>query len=57
MKEQSVQLVDKVKSKTTKVPTVFDDGTVSAEGEEPLELLENEIEGIDISEASKPSSI
>lgn len=57
LKEQSVSLVDKVKSKTTKVPTVFDDGTVSAEGEEPLELLENEKEGIEVSEAAKPSSI
>ncbi|KGR73592.1 YtxH domain-containing protein [Ureibacillus manganicus] len=57
LKEQSVNLVDKVKSKTTKVPTVFYDGTVSAEGEEPIELLENEIEGIEISDASKPSSI
>lgn len=57
LKEQSVQLVDKVKSKTSKLPTVFDDGTVSAEGEEPLELLENEIEGTEISEAARPSSI
>jgi len=57
LKEQSVQLVDKVKSKTTKLPTVFDDGTVSAEGEEPLELIENEIEGTEISEAARPSSI
>lgn len=57
LKEQSVQLVDKVKSKSAKVPTVFDDGTVSAEGEEPLELIENEAESIEISEAAKPSSI
>ena len=55
LKEQSTQLVDKVKYKTSKVPTVFDDGTVSYEGEEPLE---NETyEGVDISEASRPSSI
>jgi len=57
LKEQSVQLVDKVKLKATKVPTVFDDGTVSYEGEEPIELIENEVEGIEISEAAKPSSI
>ncbi len=58
LKEQSVSLVDKVKLRTTKVPTLYDDGTVSAEGEEPLELIENELtEGIEISEASKPSSI
>ena len=55
IKEQSSQLVDKVKSKTAKVPTVFDDGTVSYEGEEPLE--NDTYEGIDIAEASKPSSI
>ena len=55
LKEQSTQIVDKVKYKTSKVPTVFDDGTVSYEGEEPLE---NETyEGIDIAEASRPSSI
>lgn len=57
LKEQSVHLVDKVKSKSTKVPTVFDDGTVSAEGEEPIELIENEKEGIEISDAARPSSI
>ncbi|HWL22516.1 MAG TPA: YtxH domain-containing protein [Ureibacillus sp.] len=57
IKEQSVQLVDKVKTKSPKVPTVFDDGTVSAEGEEPLELIENELEGIEISDAARPSSI
>lgn len=57
LKEQSVQLVDKVKSKSPKVPTVFDDGTVSAEGEEPIELIENEKEGIEISDAARPSSI
>lgn len=37
IKEQSSQLVDKVKAKASKAPTVFDDGTVSSEGEEPLE--------------------
>ncbi|SOC36618.1 YtxH domain-containing protein [Ureibacillus acetophenoni] len=57
LKEQSVQLVDKVKSKSSKVPTVFYDGTVSAEGEEPIELIENEKEGIEISDAARPSSI
>lgn len=39
-KEKTVQLVDKVMTKSSKIvtPTVFDDGTVSAEGEEPLEI-------------------
>jgi len=38
IQEQSTQLVEKVKTlKTAKAPTVFDDGTVSFEGEEPLE--------------------
>lgn len=38
LQEQSTQLVEKVKTlKTAKAPTVFDDGTVSFEGEEPLE--------------------
>ncbi|QPQ34658.1 MULTISPECIES: YtxH domain-containing protein [unclassified Lysinibacillus] len=38
IQEQSSQLVEKVKTlKTAKAPTVFDDGTVSFEGEEPLE--------------------
>jgi gas vesicle protein len=36
-KEKTTQLVDKVKSKSSKTPTVFDDGTVSSEGEEPLD--------------------
>lgn len=36
LKEQSVTLVEKVKAKTAKQPPVFD-GTVSSEGEEPLE--------------------
>ena len=37
LKEQSATLVEKVKAKTAKQPPVFDDGTVSSEGEEPLE--------------------
>jgi len=37
IQEQSTQLVEKVKLKSAKAPTVFDDGTVSFEGEEPLE--------------------
>lgn len=38
IQEQSTQLVEKVKIlKSAKAPTVFDDGTVSFEGEEPLE--------------------
>ena len=36
LKEQSTQLVEKVK-KTPKSAPVLDDGTVSSEGEEPLE--------------------
>ena len=79
LKEQSTQLVDKVKSKSVKTPTVFDDGTVSSEGEEPLdhvavgdmsdgieevadrdtekELLEDALEGNDVSNSARPSSI
>lgn len=49
LKEQSTQLVDKVKGKSVMAPTVFDDGTVSSEGEEPLEdvveKVSNAIEG------------
>lgn len=37
LKEQSVTLVEKVKAKTAKQPPAYDDGTVSSEGEEPLE--------------------
>lgn len=37
IKEQSSTLVEKVKAKTAKQPPAFDDGTVSSEGEEPLE--------------------
>lgn len=37
IKEQSTHLVDKVMTKSPKVPT--DDGTVSLEGEEPLEEM------------------
>ena len=38
-KERTVQLVDKVITKSKIVtPTVYDDGTVSAEGEEPLDI-------------------
>lgn len=44
LKEQSTNLVEKVKSKTAKQPPVFD-GTVSSEGEEPLE--EPIAEGVD----------
>ena len=79
LKDQSTHLVDKVKSKTSKAPTVFDDGTVSSEGEEPLDEVvsaveeviteategieavaataEEKLNGADISEASRPSSI
>ena len=79
LKDQSTHLVDKVKSKASKAPTVFDDGTVSSEGEEPLDEVvsaveeviteategieavadaaEEKLQGTDISEASRPSSI
>ena len=79
LKDQSTHLVDKVKAKTSKAPTVFDDGTVSSEGEEPLDEVvsaveeviteategieavadaaEEKLQGADISEASRPSSI
>lgn len=49
IKEQSTQLVDKVKTINTKVPQVFDDGTVSYEGEEPLE--DETYEGVEIGRA------
>ena len=39
LKEQSATLVEKVKAKTGKQPPAFDDGTVSSEGEEPLEEI------------------
>lgn len=39
LKEQSATLVEKVKAKTAKQPPAFDDGTVSSEGEEPLEEI------------------
>lgn len=63
IKEQSSNFVDKVKAKTQKTPTVFDDGTVSYEGEEPLEELVTTDSGEgfeaveDMSEVSRPSSI
>lgn len=44
-----------MKSKTSKVPRVFDDGTVSYEGEEPLEM--ETYEGVDMAEIARPSSI
>lgn len=52
IKEQSSQLVDKVKAKTAKSPTVIDDGTVSYE-EDPIERFE----GFDMAEVARPSSI
>lgn len=55
IKEQSNQIVEKVKAKTSNIPQVYDDGTVSYEGEEPLEENSEEIE--DISEVARPSSI
>ncbi len=49
IKEQSTHLVDKVKGKSTKMPSVFDDGTVSSEGEEPLDEI---VEPVSIEENS-----
>lgn len=46
LKEQSAHLVDKVKAKTTKSHTVIDDGTVSSEGEEPLEEIVDAVESV-----------
>lgn len=69
-KEKTTHLVDKVKGKSTQMPSVFDDGTVSSEGEEPLDdlvetvstddtseqnVVQDEVE--DMSEISRPSSI
>ena len=39
LKEQSTTLVEKVKAKTAKQPPILDDGTVSSEGEEPLDAI------------------
>ena len=49
IQEQSTQLVEKVKTlKPQKAPTVFDDGTVSSEGEEPLdEIIEAVIDSVE----------
>ena len=45
IQEQSSQLVEKVKTlKSAKAPTVFDDGTVSFEGEEPIEQFINDVD-------------
>lgn len=46
LKDQSTQLVEKVKAKTAKGPAVIDDGTVSSEGEEPLENVEEVVEDL-----------
>lgn len=43
LKEQSTHLVDKVKAKTQKANPVLDDGTVSYEGEEPLDTGFDEV--------------
>ena len=51
IKEQSTNLVDKVMTKSPKVP--IDDGTVSLEGEEPLaETITGAVEGI-VTEATE----
>ena len=39
LKEQSTTLVEKVKAKTAKQSPILDDGTVSSEGEEPLDEM------------------
>lgn len=41
IQEQSGQIVDKVKSMTNKTSVPMHDGTVSSEGEEPIEFVEN----------------
>lgn len=56
IQEQSSQLVEKVKTlKSAKAPTVFDDGTVSFEGEEPLdEFIDGvEVKQEDVAEATE----
>ena len=50
IKEQSTHLVDKVKGKSTKMPSVFDDGTVSSEGEEPLDEIVEPVSTEEISD-------
>ncbi|WP_075620092.1 YtxH domain-containing protein [Paenisporosarcina indica] len=40
IKEKSGPIVDKVKSIKSKTPSLMDDGTVSSEGEEPIDFLE-----------------
>ena len=50
LKEQSTHLVEKVKTKTQKTAPVLDDGTVSSEGEEPLDELIAELNNATTSE-------
>lgn len=52
LKDQSTHLVDKVKSKASKAPTVFDDGTVSSEGEEPLDEIVSAVDEV-VTEATE----
>lgn len=52
LKEQSTNLVEKVKAKTAKQPPAFDDGTVSFEGEEPLESIKDVVDAI-VTEATE----
>lgn len=47
IQEQSGQLVDKVKSIKSKTTIPLDDGTVSAEGEEPTAFVEQAVEQLD----------
>ncbi len=47
IQEQSGQLVDKVKSIRSKTSIPLDDGTVSAEGEEPTKFVEEAVEQLD----------
>ena len=46
LKEQSTNLVEKVKAKTAKQPPALDDGTVSFEGEEPLESIKDAVDQV-----------
>ena len=47
IQEQSGQLVDKVKSIRSKTSIPLDDGTVSAEGEEPTKFVEEAVKQLD----------
>lgn len=58
LKEQSTTLVEKVKAKTTKQTPILDDGTVSFEGEEPLdEVLVAEVAQEDVINSTRHTDI